>query len=90
VRHLQCNVSQVEVLSDYAGPLFERLPQCSLARSKALRRQSGTVFAAREAHAKLSGGIGLKQKTPVGIRNRNGMLEHRAQDGFERQLGMQK
>jgi hypothetical protein len=87
---LEFDISLSEVLGNHAGLSLESLTQGGLAGSETVWREAQTSAAAGEPDAKRSRRIGLEQETSVRIRDRDRVVQHRAEHGVERKLRMQK
>lgn len=71
----------VKIFSDDAGTAVESDPQGGLAWGKIARSDWRSFFRAGETAAELAGGISFEEKTSVGLRDRDGVVDHRGEDG---------
>jgi hypothetical protein len=87
---LQLGIGLSEILGDYAAVLRQGLAQSGLAGGDSFRRQRQAATASGEACAKPSGRIRLEQKASVGIRHRDGVIDHAPKHRVQWELGMKQ
>ena len=90
LRGLQIHVGLREVFGDHRGLAAQRELNCGLARRQAFGRETQTAGAPRQPHFERFVVVGFEEQPAVGVGDRNGVIEHVAENGVERQLRMQQ
>ena len=87
---LEIHAGKVQVFSDDAGLLADGLIDGGLAGVDGRRREIVALVSAGEMNAHDAGGIGLDQQAAIGVGDGDGVVEHGAEHGIERKLGVQQ
>ncbi len=90
LRRLQIHVGLREIFRNHRRLLFQRQVDGGLAGLEALRWEPQLPAAPREMDLQLSCGIGFEQHAAVGVRQRDGLVQHIGKHLVERQLRVQQ